>query len=56
MAIIELAGKGWFDRWFGHFTPSEAIRSEMEAAGYRLEHNFDFLPRQHFLVFAAAKE
>ena len=52
VAIIDHAGKGWFDKWFGHFTPSETIRSDMEAAGYRLEHAYDFLPRQHFLVFA----
>ncbi len=51
VAIIELAGKGWFDSWFGHWTSSETIRAEMEAAGYRLQHEFTFLPRQFFLVF-----
>jgi hypothetical protein len=25
----------------------------MEAAGYRLQHEFTFLPRQFFLVFTA---
>jgi len=52
VAIIEFAGKGWFDSWFGHWTPSETIRTEMEAAGYRLQQEFTFLPRQFFLVFA----
>ncbi len=55
VAIVEYAGKGWFDSWFGHYTSSETIRGEMEAAGYRLQQEFDFLPRQHFLVFAAAQ-
>jgi arsenite methyltransferase len=54
VAIVELAGKSWFSSWFGHYTPSETIRREMEAAGYRLEHEFPFLPRQHFLVFSVA--
>ena len=54
VAIIEHAGKGWFDRWFGHWTSSETIRAEMEEAGYRLQHEFTFLPRQFFLVFTAA--
>ena len=53
IAIIENAGRGWFSRLFSHSTPSEVIRSEMEAAGYQLEREYDFLPRQHFLVFAA---
>ena len=25
VAIIEFSGKGWFARWFGHFTPSEEM-------------------------------
>jgi predicted methyltransferase len=54
LAIVEHAGKSWFTRLFGHYTSSEAIRTEMTAAGYTLEHEYDFLPRQHFLVFAAA--
>jgi predicted methyltransferase len=54
VAIVEHAGKGWFDRWFGHWTSSETIRAEMEAAGYRLQREFTFLPRQFFLVFTAA--
>jgi predicted methyltransferase len=53
VAIIEHAGKGWFDSWFGHYTASETIRDEMQAAGYQLQQQPDFLPRQHFLVFAA---
>lgn len=54
VAIVELAGKGWFDSWFGHWTSSATIREEMEAAGYHLQHEFTFLPRQFFLVFETA--
>jgi arsenite methyltransferase len=54
VAIVELAGKGWFDSWFGHWTSSETIRAEMEAAGYRTQQEFTFLPKQFFLVFTPA--
>jgi cyclopropane fatty-acyl-phospholipid synthase-like methyltransferase len=37
------------------FTP-EQIKSEMSKAGYTLSAQHDFLPRQHFLVFAVAAE
>lgn len=50
VAILDLAGKGWFDGIFGHWTPAETIRAEMEAAGYRLEEELP-LPRQSFLIF-----
>jgi arsenite methyltransferase len=56
VAIIELAGKGWFDAWFGHWTPSTTIRQELEAAGYQLQHEFTFLRRQFFLVFVIAPD
>jgi arsenite methyltransferase len=57
VAIIEFAEKaGWFARTFGHHTPQATIVAELEAAGYRLAANHDFLPRQHFLVFAPADD
>jgi predicted methyltransferase len=52
VAILEYAES---PSWFlpAHTTSAETIRSEMEAAGFRLEKDHDFLlPRQHFLVFA----
>ena len=56
VAIIDHSGTtGLFVRLFGHFTSSSAIRSEMEAAGYTLEHEYSFLPRQNFLVFSRAE-
>ncbi len=37
------------------FTP-EQIKAEMSKAGYTLAAQYDFLPRQHFLVFAVSAE
>jgi len=51
VAIVDLAGKSWFFRFLGHWTPKETSRREMEAAGYSLTHDFDFLSRQTFQVF-----
>jgi predicted methyltransferase len=36
-----------------HATSRETIEAEMAAAGFRLEKSFDYLERQHFLVFTA---
>jgi ubiquinone/menaquinone biosynthesis C-methylase UbiE len=51
VAIIELNDRSWFPRWFGHHTPLETIVQEMTEAGYRLDHSYDFLDRQHFAIF-----
>jgi len=56
IAIIDFNGKGWFQKIFPHFTASEAIKKEMVSAGYHLQHEFGFLPRQHFMVFSLEKE
>jgi ubiquinone/menaquinone biosynthesis C-methylase UbiE len=48
IAVIEYKDSGWLA---GHSTPKETVLHEMEAAGYRLIREFDFLPKQHFLVF-----
>jgi ubiquinone/menaquinone biosynthesis C-methylase UbiE len=53
VAIVEYNGEGWFQKLFSHSTPNAVIRSEMEAAGYRLVQDHEFLSRQNFLVFAA---
>jgi hypothetical protein len=51
VAIIDYSGEGgFFER--RHSTPPETIRSEMEAAGYQLEKDVDFLTRQSFLIFS----
>jgi len=53
IAIVELRGESWLGKIFGHTTRKDVMVSEMEAAGYRLEQQFDFLSRQHFLIFTA---
>ncbi len=53
VAIIDFEGKTWLPRLFGHITPAADIRNEMEAAGYRLVQEFDFLPKQNFQIFMA---
>lgn len=54
VAIVELRDEGFFAGLFGHATNEEKIRREMEAAGYRLTAQHDFLERQSFLIFAPA--
>ena len=51
VVVIDLAGKSWLFRVLGHWTPKETSRREMEAAGYTLTNDFDFLNRQTFQVF-----
>jgi ubiquinone/menaquinone biosynthesis C-methylase UbiE len=55
VAVVELSDAGWFARTFGHTTAKEEITREMEAAGYALAADHDFLDRQHFLVFAPTR-
>ena len=35
--------------------PPEKFQAEMSQAGYKLAHQYDFLPRQNFLVFEVAR-
>jgi SAM-dependent methyltransferase len=37
---------------FRHFTKRDILLAELQAAGYTLAKEHDFLPRQHFLVFS----
>jgi predicted methyltransferase len=50
VAIIEVRPAG-LRRLLGHATSPETIRSELEAAGYTMVADLDFLARQSFLVF-----
>ncbi len=50
VAIVEAKPRG-LHRLVGHATSPETIRSELEASGYTLIADHDFLPRQGFLVF-----
>jgi len=52
VAIIDFTQEGWFSTVFGHSTGNDVIKQEMAAAGYELQQKFDFLPKQHFLIFS----
>lgn len=54
VAIVDFNDRWWFTSLIGHWSPSDQIRSEMEAAGYRLEREHDFIERQSFLIFSRA--
>lgn len=51
IVIIDFSGRQWFDIFGAHYTPGDVIKSEMKKAGYTLQQEFDFLPKQNFLVF-----
>jgi ubiquinone/menaquinone biosynthesis C-methylase UbiE len=54
IVIIEYkrGGPFSFQRIFGHYVLKEKIVKEMEDAGYRLNDDYDFLPKQSFTVFS----
>ena len=54
VAVIDYKPPTWLSGWFRPGTDKTTIRREMEAAGYRLTDDFDFLEDQHFLVFRLA--
>jgi ubiquinone/menaquinone biosynthesis C-methylase UbiE len=54
VAVIELKKGGFFSHFFSHYTDASTIRSQMEAAGYQLAKQLDFLERQSFLIFERA--
>lgn len=59
VAIIDFNGKGfigWFLKIFGHSASSKMIQSEMKAAGYHLQREYNFLPFQNFLIFSKDKD
>jgi len=58
IAIIEYKkGRSFtFRGLFGHYIPKETIVREMEEAGYLLEREFNFLPEQHFTIYAVKNE
>jgi arsenite methyltransferase len=47
-------GGSFFARVTGHATDVETLRSELEAAGYSVVSEHDFLPWQLFVIFAPA--
>ncbi len=51
IAIVEFSGTHWLPFLGSHYTSSEVIKREMSEAGFVLQREFDFLPKQNFLVF-----
>lgn len=52
VAVVDfIPDKSLFARITGHCIQVQIIKSEMEQAGYRLIENYNFLPRQSFLIF-----
>ena len=58
IAIIEYKkGKNFtFRGLFGYYVHKETIVQEMEKTGYLLEKESNFLPKQHFTIYAAENE
>ena len=54
VAIIDYRPEGFFQTIFPHATATDAITREMTEAGYKLDHRYDFLSDQSFLVFVPA--
>ena len=54
VAILDAHPRGFFSGLFGDRIAKEDVRSEMEAAGYRLINDYDVVESQHFQVFAKA--
>jgi arsenite methyltransferase len=54
VAIVEFNGAGWSES-IGHHTAKDVILREMKEAGFTLVQDYNFLPRQHFLIFSIAK-
>ena len=55
IAIIDYKEQGWFAALFGHATAKDTVQREMEAAGYRLTNDVDFLTKQHFQIFSLTR-
>jgi arsenite methyltransferase len=52
IAIIDFNEKAWLEMLIGHWTPSEVLHREMKEAGYALEQELHFLPKQDFIIFS----
>lgn len=52
VAILDFHPHGFFSGLLGHGTAKEAVRREMEEAGYRLIGDHNIVDSQHFQVFA----
>ena len=51
IAIIDFNDKAWLEKLIGHWTDQNIIVQELPQAGYSLERELTFLPKQGFLIF-----
>lgn len=56
LAIIDFSGEGWLESWSGHATEAGTVKADLEVAGYRLEQELEFLPKQIFLIFTPGQQ
>lgn len=56
IAIVESKRQGFFHTLFGHATEDDVIRTEMEAAGYEVARELDFVSSQSFLIFVPKRD
>ena len=56
IAIIDFNGEGLLQQLSGHYTPNDVIQRELQEAGYALERELTFLPKQVFLIFASGEQ
>lgn len=53
IAIIDFNEKAWWlAKLFGHWTASEVLHRELKEAGYAVDQELYFLPKQMFLIFS----
>ena len=55
VAIVDFDDSHWIPRLLGHWVQRDQILAEMTEAGYYLAREFNFLPRQHFLIFETSE-
>jgi arsenite methyltransferase len=55
VAILDYHPRGFLSGLFGDRIDKDVVRSEMEAAGYRLVNDYDVVESQHFQIFAKAE-
>ena len=56
LAVIDYKDEGFMQGLLGHSTDDSTIQTELESAGYELVAQHDFIEKQHFLIFAPARE
>ncbi|HEB90801.1 MAG TPA: methyltransferase domain-containing protein [Deltaproteobacteria bacterium] len=52
LAVLDYKKHGLVPGLLGHSTEASIIQRELESAGYRLVRRYDFIEKQHFLIFA----